>query len=66
MRKNYPEYWKLLLKWDVDSIRTFRSDGHTVHDFEKRFQLEDQGFISPDDKIFRWSMLEEPLNFRIF
>ena len=66
LRKNYPEYWKLLLKWDVDSIRTFRSDGHTVHDFEKRFQLEDQGFISPDDKIFRWSMLEEPLNFRIF
>ena len=35
-------------------------------DFEKRFQLEDQGLISPDDKVFRWSMLEEPLNFRLF
>jgi len=66
LRKSYPKYWALLLKWDTDSIRTFHSDGHTVHDFEKRFRLEDQGFIWPDDKVFRWSMLEEPLNYRLF
>ncbi len=66
LRQQYPEYWALLLKWDGDSPSTFHSDGHTVHDFDRRFQLEDQGLISADDKIFRWSMLEEPLNFRLF
>lgn len=66
LRKNYPQYWEIMLKWDKDSPVSFHPDGHTVHDFERRFQLEDQGFISPDDRVFRWSMLEEPLNFRIF
>ena len=65
LRKNYPEYWALMLKWDKDSPVTFHPDGHTAHDFERRFQLEDQGLISPDDRIFR-SMLEGPLNFRLF
>ncbi len=59
LRKQYPEYWALMLKWDLDSPVTFRADGHTVHDFDKRFQLEDEGFISADDKNFRWSMLEQ-------
>lgn len=66
MRRDYPEYWALMLKWDKDSIRYFDAHGHTVHDFERRFRLEDDGLISPDDKVFRWSMLEEPLNFRMF
>lgn len=66
LRKNYPQYWEIMLKWDKDSPVSFHPDGHTVHDFDKRFQLEDQGLISADDKIFRWSMLEEPLNFRLF
>lgn len=65
LRKNYPEYWALMLKWDKDSPVTFRADGHTVHDFDRRFQLEDDGLISPDDKVFKWSMLEEELNYRI-
>lgn len=65
LRKNYPEYWALMLKWDKDSPVTFHADGHTVHDFERRFQAEDDGFISPDDKVFRWSMLDEELNYRI-
>lgn len=59
LRKQYPEYWELMLKWDLDSPVTFRADGRTVHDFDRRFQLEDEGFISADDKIFRWSMLEQ-------
>ena len=66
LRRNYPTYWKMMLEWDSESTVPFRADGHTVHDLEKRFKLEDQGLISPDDKVFRWSMLEEPLNFRLF
>ena len=54
---NYPEYWKLMLKWDNDSPVTFHPDGHTVHDFDKRFEMEDQGII-PTDRKFRWKMLE--------
>lgn len=66
LRKNYPDYWALMLKWDSDSPVTFHPDGHTVHDFDLRFQLEDDGFLSPDDKIFRWSILDEELNYRWF
>lgn len=56
----------LMLKWDRDSPVTFHADGRTVHNLDKRFQLEDEGFIWPDDKVFRWSMLEEELNHRWF
>lgn len=66
LRKTYPDLWKLLLKWDNDSPVTFRADGHTVHDYDRRFQLEDEGLICPDDKIFRWEMLESELNYRWF
>jgi len=66
LRKNYPEFWALMLKWDKDSPVTFKADGHTVQDFDRRFQLEDEGFLAPDDKVFRWAMLEEELNYRLF
>ena len=66
LRKNYPELWALMLKWDKGSPVTFKADGHTVHDFDRRFQLEDDGLIYPDDKVFRWSMLNEELNYRWF
>lgn len=66
LRRNYPEYWVLMLKWDTDSPVTFHADGHTVHDFERRFQAEDDGFISPDDKKFRWADLDAELNYRWF
>lgn len=65
LRKNYPDLWQLLLKWDLDSPVTFKADGHTVHDFDKRFQLEDEMLIVPDAP-FRWKMLEEPLQMRFF
>lgn len=58
LRRNYPKLWALLLKWDSDSPVTFHSDGRTVHDFEKRFMLEDLRKI-PMDKPFRWKMLDE-------
>lgn len=55
---NYPELWKILLKWDADSLVTFKPDGHTVRDYENRFRLEDEKVISADEP-FRWSYLNE-------
>ena len=57
LRQRYPDYWRLLLKWDKDSPVTFKPDGHTVRDFEKRFSMEDFGLV-PTDRKFRWKMLE--------
>lgn len=65
LRKNYPDYWAILLKWDKDSPTTFRADGHTVHDFDARFALEDEGLIRPTDK-WRWDYLEDrPIQLRM-
>lgn len=54
LRHNYPDYWKLLLKWDRDSPISFKPDFRTVADYDKRFQLEDMGLIFPNDRRFRW------------
>lgn len=56
------DVWALLMKWDLDSPVTFKADGHTVHDFDRRFQMEDERKI-PTDRSFRWSMLDEPPKF---
>ena len=64
-RHGYPELWQLLLKWDNDSPVSFKPDGHTVHDFDRRFQLEDDGLIDPK-ATFRWSMLDDDLQYTIF
>ena len=67
LRKKHPELWSLLLKWDLDSPVTFHADGHTVHDFDRRFQMEDDGLLFPADRNFRWAMLDDyTLNFRLF
>ena len=65
LRKNYPDLWALLMKWDLDSPVSFKADGHTVHDFDRRFQLEDEGYLVPGE-TFRWSMLDGALQFRLF
>lgn len=65
LRHNYPELWALMLKWDADSPVTFKADGHTVHDYDCRFELEDMDLLFPDDKVFRWSMLDDELNYRM-
>ena len=57
LRKNYPDLWKLMLEWDLDSPVSFKPDGHTVHDFDKRFQMEDEGLL-PTDKRFLWKMIQ--------
>lgn len=62
LRKDYPNLWQLLLKWDNDSPTTFKADGHTVHDFDKRFQAEDNGLIKAGDRRFRWKTVLEPKN----
>lgn len=35
---------------------TFKADGHTVRDYDLRFQAEDLGLV-PTDRKFRWKML---------
>lgn len=65
LRRNYPDLWALLLKWDADSPVTFHADGHTVHDFDRRFALEDEGLVDPNE-TWKWSKLEEELNYRWF
>lgn len=57
LRRNYPEYWDMLLKWDNDSPVAFKPDGHTVHDYDRRFQLEDDGLV-PADAKFRWEAID--------
>ena len=59
LRKEYPDLWAKLLQWDSDSPTTFHPDGRTVHDFDERFRLEDEGLIDPNER-FRWSMIECP------
>lgn len=37
---------------------TFKLDFRTVHDYEKRFDFEDKGYIQPNDSRFRWKSLD--------
>lgn len=62
LRRNYPDLWALLMKWDLDSPVTFKADGHTVHDFDRRFQMEDERKI-PSNRTFRWEMVDNPPKF---
>lgn len=59
LRKNHPDLWALMLKWDADSPVTFKTDGHTVHDFDNRFALEDEGVIDPKSK-WNWAFIDFP------
>ena len=58
LRHNYPELWQILLKWDLDSPVPFKSDGHTVHDYDKRFELEDRGLIKVGEPFY-WKYLKK-------
>lgn len=57
LRKNYPDLWALMLKWDDDSPVPFKTDGHTVHDFDKRFCLEEEGLINPNERFY-WEYIK--------
>lgn len=41
LKRNHPDKWEMLLKWDLDSPVPFRTNT-TVHDLDLRFQLEEQ------------------------
>lgn len=58
LRATYPDLWGMLMKWDVDSPITYKGDGHTVHDYDARFQMEDEGKVDPQ-KRWRWSYLTQ-------
>ena len=58
LRHDYPELWALLLKWDDDSPTLFKQDGQPVHDYDKRFQMEDDGVLDMT-KQFRWKTVTE-------
>ena len=67
-----------MLKWDKDSPVTFKAGkidkktgilnpGKTVHEYEERFRLEDEGLLIPGDTKFKWDMLKDDmLNYRWF
>lgn len=56
LRKNHPDLWAVLLKWDKDSPVSFKPDGRRVCDYDNRFQLEDDGFVDPNEQ-WRWQYL---------
>ena len=64
LRAGYPDLWKKLMRLDADSPAHFKPDGHTVHDFDKRFALEDCGMISERDR-FKWEMINPNYEFQL-
>lgn len=40
--KNYPDLWKIMLQWDLDSPVSFHPDGHTVRELSERFEMENK------------------------
>jgi len=65
LRRQYPDLWAMMMEWDNDSPVRFHADGRTIHDFDRRFQLEDAGLIDPTEP-WKWTKLEEELNYRWF
>ncbi len=59
LRHDYPDLWKIMLRWDADSPVCFKAHGHPLCDYDRRFQMEDKGIILPGDKRFRWVMVEK-------
>lgn len=45
-------------RFERDFKASVPPDGHTVHDYDERFRLEDDGLI-PGNQPFRWSVLDE-------
>lgn len=57
-----PEYH---LQGDLDSFVTFKPN-NTVADYDKRFRLEDELLIFPDDSCFRWNWLDGNIQLKFF
>ena len=54
-----------MMTWDKDTEKRFKID-HTLGDYDRRFQLEKEKLLSPDNKAFKWSMLDGNLQYRLF
>lgn len=52
----FPELWRLMLKWDADTEKRFKID-HTLPEYDARFRLENEGEV-PIGRGFRWEMIE--------
>lgn len=78
LRKMYPDLCGMMLKWDEDlmndaqtsnkhggRLKQYSPHGQTLHDYEERFKLEDDGFIYPGEK-WQWNMINAELNYRLF
>jgi hypothetical protein len=37
-----------------------------VREFDRRFEAEDGGWVDPEERAFRWSMLDGDLQKRLF
>lgn len=59
LRRNHADLWQMLLSFDLDSPFYFKPGNITVHDLDRRFEMEDLGLV-PADRKFRWSMLDNP------
>lgn len=57
LRKRWPRYWDIMLKWDKDSPVSFKPDGRFVRDYDKRFWLEEQGLL-PEGR-FLWRDVDD-------
>ena len=57
LRRDWPDLWALMLKWDKDSPMDFTPDGKDVRDYDRRFALEDAGLIDRS-RAFRWKSLD--------
>lgn len=51
LRRHYPDLWRKMLNMDSDSFVTFRADGTTLGDLERRFKIEDMDSVEPRFKL---------------
>ena len=55
LRKQYPELWAIMLKWDEDSPVWFKPNHVSVHDIDERLRMEEEGI---DMTNFRWEWVK--------
>lgn len=72
LRAMHPDLWGKLLALDGDSPVTFKAPrkgqcrGCAVRDFEERFALEDEGWLLQDDTTFKWALLDDNIQKKLF
>ena len=47
LRHDYPDLWKMMLQWDLESPRHFKPD-YTVHELDLKFENEDRQLMLQD------------------